>query len=58
VRDGKSIQWDYPAEFDTPVWPSPDGHYEAVVDGITSPSLNGSVSIGGQFQIGRRKWWS
>jgi hypothetical protein len=57
VGDGKSIQWDYPAEFNNPVWPLPDGQYAVGVDRITSPSLDGSATIGGQFQIGRRKWW-
>lgn len=57
VGEGKSIQWDYPAEFSNPVWPLPDGQYEAVVSGITSSSIQGTASIGGQFRIGPRKRW-
>lgn len=59
VGEGKSIRWDYPVEFDNPIWPLPDGQYEAVVSRITSSSLQGSASIGGKFRIGpRKRWWS
>lgn len=55
VSGTQAIEWQYPDEFTTPIWPLPDGRYEAVVSDIRSPSINGTASVGGQFQIGRPK---
>jgi hypothetical protein len=55
VGEGKTIEWEYPLEFEPPIWPIPDGEYEAVVDKIASPSFPGTVSTGEQFRIGPRK---
>jgi hypothetical protein len=57
VGEGKTLGWEYPVEFEPPIWPIPDGEYEAVVDRITSPLFAGTASVGGRFRIGPRKRW-
>ena len=59
VSETQALEWHYPAEFDKPIWPLPDGTHPAVVQGITSPSTpNTTHSLGASIQIGRTSWWT
>jgi hypothetical protein len=58
VSQTQALAWQYPDEFVPVVWPLPSGRYEAVVTGIRSPSTRDTAhTIGGQFQVGKPKWW-
>lgn len=54
-----AIPFEYPDEFDNPVWPLPQGEYEAVCNIKSADPALGVLSTGGRFRIGPRpnRWW-